>query len=48
MIVVAQLTEVATSLQPIAAFQGADDPLYGPAHPGKNLLRFFCCAVMAR
>ena len=33
MILVADPPEIATSLQPISAFQGADDPLHGPAHP---------------
>jgi hypothetical protein len=38
MIVVAHMTEVATSLQPINAFQGADDPFRGPAHPRKEFI----------
>ena len=48
MIVVAHITEVATSLQPVTAFQGADDSLHGRRTREKNLFRFFCCAVMAR
>src|SRR3990172_9968092 len=38
MIVIAHPTEIATSLQPIAAFQSADDPLHGPAHPGVEFI----------
>src|SRR4030042_5835760 len=39
-IVVALQAEIATSLQPIAALQGADDPLHGPAHSGKEFIPF--------
>src|SRR5512135_1673874 len=39
-IVVAPQTQIATSLHPIAAFQGADDPLHGLAHPRKAFIPF--------
>src|SRR4030065_2140020 len=39
-IVVAPQAEIAASLQPIAALQGADDPLHGPAHAGKEFIPF--------
>jgi hypothetical protein len=40
MVVVAHPTEIATSLQPIATFQGADDPLYGPTHSRQEFIPF--------
>ena len=40
MIVVAHSSKITASLQPIAAFQGADDPLHGPAHSRQEFIPF--------
>ena len=39
-IVVAPQAQIATAPQPIAALQGADDPLHGLAHPRKAFIPF--------
>ena len=39
-IVVALQAQIATSFQPIAALQSADDPLHGLAHSGKAFIPF--------
>src|SRR5208283_755724 len=39
-IMVAPQPEIATSLQPIAALQGADDPFHGLAHARKKFIPF--------
>ena len=39
-IVVAPQAQIATSLQPIAPLQGADNSLHGPAHSRKELIPF--------